>query len=139
MIIIWNLPQITSLEKIIIEHLKHNKFQFYVIPDRKIPIKASIRDLPISADIEEIKGNLIFKGFTLTKISQFQSSRDNKNLLPLFQVEFLKNEISNEFYALKTLFETRTDTEKIRATIKSVQWHHSIFFHIASNCNMDLY
>lgn len=121
MIIILNLPQTTSLGKSIIEHLKHNKFQFYVIPDRKNPIKVLIRDFPISTDIEEIKENLIFKDFTVTKISQLQSSRDNKNLLPLFLVEFLKNEISNEFYALRTLFETRTDTEKIRATIKSVE------------------
>lgn len=74
----------------IIEFLKQNKMQFYVIPVREIPIKAIIRGLPTSKDIEELKEILAFKGYTIIKISQQKSRRVENKLLPLFLVELPK-------------------------------------------------
>lgn len=76
----------------IIKHLKQTKVQFYVVSDREIPIKVIIRGLQTSTDIEEVKENLSFKGFTVFKISQLKNLIEGKKLLPLFLLELPKNE-----------------------------------------------
>lgn len=54
----------------IIEHLRKNKAQFYLVPDREISIKAVIRGFLTSTDIEETEETVTFQGLTVRKVSQ---------------------------------------------------------------------
>lgn len=110
----------------IIEHLRQNKAQFYLVSDREISIKVVIRGFLTSTDIEETKKSVTFQGFTVRKISQQKVAMREKTTAAL-----PKNETSNEILNLKSLFLIRINVKKIRVVKKASQCHRCEEFFIS--------
>lgn len=76
----------------IIEYLKQQKTQNYIVPDRKILMKVVIRGLPILNNLELNKGTLNCRAFSIIKISQVETRRDGE-LHPHFFAELPKKRV----------------------------------------------
>jgi hypothetical protein len=118
--------------------LKENQIEGYILPlgPPKF-LKVVIRKLPIDTPEEEIKQELIEKGYPVTAVSQIISAKTGKKN-PLFTVQLQADSpSSSNIWELKRLCYERVTVEKWIPPRKVRQCHRCQFFHHNSeNCMM---
>ncbi|KAF8785045.1 hypothetical protein HNY73_010641 [Argiope bruennichi] len=77
------------------------------------PIKVVLRGLPSCTPIEEIKEELIKKGFTVVSITQ-QSKFQTKSMMPLFYAQIANGPLLETVYTLTEMFGTKISVERYR-------------------------
>ncbi|GFS80054.1 uncharacterized protein TNCV_2988361 [Trichonephila clavipes] len=121
----------------LIHFLKSDKeFEFYVIDRKKIkPIKAVIKGLPSSANINYITNDLAEVGFQIESCTQLTSKRTKKSL-PYFLVILPRNDNNSKIFDIAKLgyLQVKVEGYLVRGITQCFNCNN--FYHTAANCFM---
>ncbi|GIY64970.1 nucleic-acid-binding protein from transposon X-element [Caerostris darwini] len=133
-------PDTESLHATITKHLDATNVPYYIITPKGLrPVKAVLRGLPISTDLEAIKNELTELNFQVINIYQLKKRDQARTPMPLFQIQLAPTENVEEIWQLDSLLFTKINVEKYNNKGGISQCHRcQLFGHSSINCKLPI-
>ncbi|GFR25850.1 nucleic-acid-binding protein from transposon X-element [Trichonephila clavata] len=109
---------------------------YALTPISLCPQKIVIKGLPISTEVEDIKNELVTKGFRVEKVAQLTKSK-TKFKLRIFMVELKKSPDSLDIFQLKTCCYLAIKVDNFNRRPGPTQFYNcNLFNHSSKNCHV---
>ncbi|GIY88012.1 nucleic-acid-binding protein from transposon X-element [Caerostris darwini] len=133
-------PDTESLHATITRYLDATNVHYYIITPKGLrPVKAVLRGLPISYDLEVIKTELTDLNFQVINIYQLKKRDQARTPMPLFQIQLAPTENVEDIWQLDSLLFTKITVEKYNNKGGISQCHRcQLFGHSSINCKLPI-